>query len=121
MTIGTVMVTAVAFAPDEPSPASVTFALKDEVVALVGTFPEHSAPVLVLKLTQPGRLPDVTISVKGGVPFDTRTGHACPIVAVRLAAIVGSVATVMLMGVSVALLTFRVTGIITLRSDDGAL
>lgn len=115
------MVTAVAFAPDEPLPASVTFALNDPVVAFVGTLPAHTAPVPLLKFTQAGRLPDVTVSVKGGVPFDTSTGHACPIVAVRLLAIVGSAATVMLIGVSAAPVAFSVTGIITARSDDGAM
>jgi len=115
-----VIVTAVAFAPDDPIPASFTFALNDPVVAFAGTFPAHTAPVPLLKFTHAGRLPDVTINVYGGVPFVTSTGHACPIVAVKLAAIVGFAATVMLMGVSAVPLAFSVTGIITARSDAGA-
>lgn len=118
--IGTVIVTAVALAPDEPMPASVTFALKDPVVAFVGTFPAHTAPVPLLKFTHAGKLPDVTISVKGGVPPVTSTGHACPIVAVSVVAIVGSATTVMLIGVSAAPLTLNVTGIITGAADAGA-
>ena len=52
--------------------------------------------------------------------MDTRTGHACPMVTVSGVAIVGSATTVMAMGVSVALVAFRVTGIVTLAADAGA-
>jgi hypothetical protein len=91
----------VTVAAGEVTPAaSLTVALKLTSVAVAGTVPE-STPVLALKVSQLGRLPDVTLRVKGAVPPLTTAElyELLPLVILAGVVMVGLGATAMLIEV----------------------